>query len=134
LLVVLSTLAGAVALGVAIGLPGAPARPARRKPGPPVRDAPYRAYRQVAEQLSWAAVSPRHYDLMTRPMLVEIAAARLADRHGVDLYTQPAAACDLLGPDVWRWLDPTAVPTRDSQPPGVGRDVLRRVVERLERL
>ena len=64
-------------------------RAAACRPGPPVENAPFRSYRQVAEALSWAEVSPRHYDLVTRPLLVQLLAARLADHHRVDLAADP---------------------------------------------
>ena len=92
LLVSLSVLAGVTAIVLPLTLPGeAPVRSTRRA-GPAVDNAPYRAYRQVAEQLSWAAVSPRHYDLVTRPLMTRLAAARLADRHRVDLWSDPEQA------------------------------------------
>jgi hypothetical protein len=134
LLVSLSALAGVAAVVLPLTLPGA--TPVRRTgaAGPAVDNAPYRAYRQVAEQLSWAAVSPRHYDLVTRPLLSRLAAARLADRHRVDLWSEPERARTVLGDDVWPWVDPAREPSRDSQPPGVGPDTLTRIVERLENL
>jgi len=134
LLIALSALAAGAALVVALSVPGAPTRRRRRTPGPPVQDAPFRAYRQVAEQLSWAAVSPRHYDLVTRPLLVRLAASRLADRHRIDLYTEPRRSRDLLGMDVWPWVDPDREPSRNGQPPGVGATTLSRIIDRLERL
>jgi hypothetical protein len=81
-------LAGEVGIAVlvlALRLPGAAPARHRPRPGPAVDNEPYRAFRQVAEQLSWAEVSPRHYDVVTRPLLTRLAAARLADRHRVDL-------------------------------------------------
>jgi hypothetical protein len=134
LLVSLSVLAGVTAVVLPLTLPGAAPVRSTRPAGPAVDNAPYRAYRQVAEQLSWAAVSPRHYDLVTRPLLSRLAAARLADRHRVDLWSEPERARTVLGDDVWPWVDPAREPSRDSQPPGVGPDTLTRIVERLENL
>lgn len=134
LLVVLTAVTVGAGLVTALGVPGAPARRTPRRAAAPVDDAAFRAYRQVAEQLSWAAVSPRHYDLVTRPLFARLAASRLADRHGVDLVAEPGRARALLGADVWPWVDPSGEPSRDSQPPGVGRDTLTRIVDRLEQL
>jgi len=130
-------LTGATVLAVlaaAAVVPGPPHAPPR--PTPPVRlpNAPFRTYRQIAEQLSWAGVSPRHYDVVTRPLLQRLARSRLAERHGVDLDAAPDAARALLGDDVWVWLDPRRPPSSDSQPPGLDRRVLHRLVDRLEAL
>lgn len=134
LLVTVSVLAGVAVLVLALRLPGAAPSRHRPRPGPAVDNEPYRAYRQVAEQLSWADVSPRHYDVVTRPLLTRLAAARLADRHRVDLWSDPAGARAVLGEDVWTWVDPAREASRDSQPPGIGPETLTRIVDRLEHL
>ncbi len=134
LLVAVSAIAAGTVLVIAFAVPGEPARRARRRPAPPVDNAPFHAFRQIAEQLSWAAVSHRHYDAVTRPLFTRLAAARLADRYRIDLYADPAAARDVVGEDVWPWLDPVRDPSRDSQPPGVDRHTLTRIIERLESL
>jgi hypothetical protein len=115
-------------------VPAAPLPRPTAKPGPPVENAPFRSFRQVSEALSWAEVSPRHYDLMTRPLLQEILATRLADHHRVDLAADPEAARRLVGDDVWPWLDPGREVATRGQPPGVDLRTLTRIVERLERL
>lgn len=134
LVVTVSVLAGVAVLVLALRLPGAAPPRHRTRPGPAVDNEPYRAYRQVAEQLSWADVSPRHYDVVTRPLLTRLAAARLADRHRVDLWSDPAGARAVLGDDVWTWVDPDREASRDSQPPGIGPETLTRIVDRLENL
>jgi hypothetical protein len=134
LLVALTVIAVLAVLVLAFVLPGAPARPRRPRPGPPVENAPYGSFRDVADKLSWAGVSQRHYDVVTRPLLTQLAAARLADHHRVDLYVEPERARVIVGDDVWPWVDPTREPSRDSQPPGVGAETLTRIVERLESL
>lgn len=134
LLVSVSALAGIAVLVLALRLPGAAPSRHRPRPGPAVDNEPYRAFRQVAEQLSWAEVSPRHYDVVTRPLLTRLAAARLADRHRVDLWSDPAGARAVLGDDVWTWVDPAREASRDSQPPGIGPETLTRIVDRLESL
>jgi hypothetical protein len=134
LLVSVSVLAGLAVLVLALRLPGAAPARHRSRPGPSVDNVPYRAFRQVAEQLSWADVSPRHYDVVTRPLLTRLAAARLADRHRVDLWSDPGGARAVLGDDVWTWVDPAREASRDSQPPGIGPETLTRIVDRLESL
>ena len=134
LMVSVSVLAGVAVLVLALRLPGAAPARHRPRPGPAVDNEPYRAYRQVAEQLSWGDVSPRHFDVVTRPLLTRLAAARLADRHRVDLWSDPAGARAVLGDDVWTWVDPAREASRDSQPPGIGHETLTRIVDRLESL
>ena len=89
LLVSVSLVAVSVAAVALARIPAAPVVHRRSRPAPPVADAPFRSYRAVAEALSWADVSPRHYDLVTRPLLVQLLASRLSDRHRVDLATDP---------------------------------------------
>ncbi len=121
-------------LTVALRVPRAPALRGRSRPPVPVVNAPYRTYRRVAEQLSWAGVSPRHYDVVTRPMLQGLMASRLAERHGIDVQRSPDAARALLGDDVWPWLDPARPASGISRPPGLDSRVLVTLVERLEAL
>ena len=134
LVVSLSVLAVAGAVFALSRVPAAPELRRPRKPGPPVENAPFRSYRQVAEALSWAEVSPRHYDLMTRPLFVRLLESRLADHHRVDLAADPAEARRLVGDDVWHWLDPDREVARQGQPPGVDLATLTRIVDRLEKL
>ena len=134
LLVSVSVVAVAAAAVALSRVPAAPEPRRRPRPGPPVDNAPFRSYRQVAEALSWADVSPRHYDLVTRPLLVRVLTTRLADRHRIDLATDPEAARRLVGDDVWHWLDPDREVSRQGQPPGVDQATLTRIVDRLENL
>ena len=134
LVVSLSVVTSGALLGVALVVPAGPAAHRRRNRPPLSFDAPYPTFRQVSEQLSWARVSPRHYDLATRPLLVRVLATRLADRHGIDLDRRPDAARALVGEDVWWWLDPHRPAERSSQPPGVDERTLARIVDRLEKL
>ena len=85
------------------------------------------------------------YESELRSALEHLLAARLAERHGVNLYTEPEAArkafCRTRADEaLWRWIDPA----RERQPPrpggraeseaGIPRRVLTRIVERLEHL
>jgi hypothetical protein len=134
LLVALTAIAVVGVLTVALRVPRAPALRGRGRPPVPVVNAPYRTYRRVAEQLSWARVSPRHYDVVTRPLLQDLMASRLAERHGVDVHRSPDAARALLGEDVWPWLDPARPASGVSRPPGLEPGVLVTLVDRLEAL
>ena len=90
-----------------------------------------------------AMTSRNYYDSELRPVLEHLLAARLAERHGVHLYQDPAAAHRLLcrtsrDAYLWRWVDPL---TRPSSPPrdvpdqrGIPRRTLARLIDRLEKL
>jgi hypothetical protein len=134
LVVALSGLAVLGLLLLALGVPAAPTRSRRRRRRAPSNDLPYPTFQQVSEQLSWADVSPRHYDMVTRPLLVRLMASRLSERHGVDLHRDPEGARAIVGDDLWWWLDPTRPVEGSSQPPGVDVRTLTRLVERLEKL
>jgi len=79
-----------------------------------------------------------------RPVLEHLLAARLAERHGVNLYTDPEAARRLLcrrprDADLWPWIDPETRPeisVRDTagQQRGIPRHTLARLIDRLEKL
>jgi len=81
------------------------------------------------------------YDAELRPVLEHLLAARLAERHGVNLYQDPAAARRIFckrRPDaaLWRWVDPD--PANRAKPNaggrGIPRYVLARLIDRLEKL
>jgi hypothetical protein len=80
------------------------------------------------------------YDLELRPVLEHLLAARLSERHGINLYQDPDAArqafCKHRGDAaLWRWINPDApaVPAQANRR-GIPRHVLLRIVERLEKL
>jgi hypothetical protein len=134
LVVALSAIAVLGLLILALGVPAAPTRRRRRRHRLPSFDEPYPTFQQVSEQLSWAQVSPRHYDMVTRPLLVRLMASRLSERHGIDLHRSPEQARAVVGDDLWWWLDPVRPVEGSSQPPGVDVRILTRLVERLESL
>jgi hypothetical protein len=79
------------------------------------------------------------YDLELRPVLEHLLAARLAERHGINLYQDPAAARGLLckhrrDATLWQWIDPAAAATAQGSHRGIPRYVLARLIERLEKL
>jgi hypothetical protein len=90
-----------------------------------------------------AMTSQGFYDSELRPVLEHLLAARLAERHGVHLYQDPAAARRLLcrsprDAGLWQWIDPA---TRPQVPPreatdrrGIPRRTLARLIDRLEKL
>jgi hypothetical protein len=88
-----------------------------------------------------SSVSSRaFYDLELRPVLEHLLAARLSERHGVNLYQDPATArrlfCKRRGDAaLWRWIAPDR-PAEQAHTTrrGIPRHVLLRIIERLEKL
>jgi hypothetical protein len=79
------------------------------------------------------------YDAELRPALQRLLAARLAERHGVSLYADPAAARRLLisgrrDEALWFWLDPERAAETDPRRPGIPPRSLAAILDRLERL
>lgn len=134
LVVALSVVAVGALLAGLLAVPAAPSRRVRRRRPVRQENAPYRSYRRIAEALSWATVSPRHYDVVTRPVLQRLLVTRLAERHGLDPVRSPAAAEAVVGSDLWHWLDPGRPADAASHPPGLDSRTLARIVDRLESL
>ena len=82
------------------------------------------------------------YEADLRPDLEHILAARLADGHGVNLYTEPEAArkafCRTRAEEsLWPWIDPAQALNPDDrhrQREGIPRRTLVRLITRLEQL
>jgi len=88
------------------------------------------------------------YEARLRPALEHLLAARLAERHGVNLYQDPAGAQRLLcrggrDRDLWAWIDPAQAAGPDglarmrsggAERPGIPRRTLERLINRLEQL
>ena len=82
------------------------------------------------------------YESDLRPVLEHILAARLAEGHGVNLYTEPEAArrafCRTRADEsLWPWIDPGQAITGDERSRlrhGVPRHTLARLITRLEQL
>jgi len=79
------------------------------------------------------------YHAELRPVLEHLLAARLAERHGVNLYQDPATARQLFCPHrrdaaLWQWVDPAARPPEGTDRRGIPRYVLVRLIDRLEKL
>jgi hypothetical protein len=69
-----------------------------------------------------------------RPIMREIAANRLLERHGVDLESRPDAAEEILGGQAWSMLKPDLEAPKDRWAPGPPLPELRAVVDALERI
>jgi hypothetical protein len=90
-----------------------------------------------------AADNLAFYNSELRPVLEHLLAARLAERHGVNLYQNPATARGLLcrsprDAGLWAWIDPATRPRESprghSEQAGIPRRTLARLIDRLEQL
>jgi hypothetical protein len=77
------------------------------------------------------------YEADLRPVLEHLLAARLAERHGVNLYREPEAARRVFvrtaGDEaLWRWL--VAAQPSEPRTSGIPRRTLARLIDRLEHL
>jgi hypothetical protein len=101
-----------------------------------------RGYSQRRFMVSSGMTHRSCYDSDLRPVLEHLLAARLAERRGLNLYTDPAAAKRAFvrgraDEALWRWVDPAqAIAATDAglQSPGIPRRKLARLIDRLEHL
>ena len=99
-------------------------------------------YAQRRFVVSSSLVSRPMYESDLRPVLEHILAAKLAENHGINLYTEAASArrafCRTRGDEhLWRWIDPGQTLDADDrtrQHHGIPRRVLARLIDRLEHL
>jgi hypothetical protein len=121
-------------LAIRSQLPRGPRRPRRRRPPVPFLNADFPAYRRIEDTLFWAPVSARHFDHAVRPLLSRLLAAVLAERHGVDMTADSAAAKAAIGADLWPLVDPARPVSDDTRAPGVPLPTVMRFLARLEAL
>jgi hypothetical protein len=118
----------AVVLGVANVLP-------RNEPMPPQQPPRSQRFGQlesVARALDLAESSSFHLHNVLRPIVREIAAARLT-RRGVSLERQPERARAVLGAQTWELVRPDReAPALGTDRGGCSRDELRAIVDSLE--
>jgi hypothetical protein len=79
------------------------------------------------------------YETGLRLTLEHLLAARLAERHGINLYEEPAAArrvfCrDKRDAQLWSWISPEREPGPAANRFGIPRRTLARILDRLEQL
>jgi hypothetical protein len=93
-------------------------------------------------RLGDAQASMTAYEAGLRGQLEHLLASRLAERHGISLYDDPAAARQAFtqghpGYDsLWRWVDPAhaGAPSPPGDQPGIPYRTLARLLDRLEHL
>jgi len=82
----------------------------------------------------------RHsYETGLRRTLERLLAARLSERHGINLYEDPAAARRVFcrgerDAQLWSWIAPEREPDPDARGSGIPRRTLARLLDRLEQL
>ena len=99
-------------------------------------------YAQRRFIVSTSLTSRPVYEADLRPVLEHILAARLAENHAVNLYTEPDKArrtfCRTRGDEsLWRWIDPAETLDADErlrQRHGIPGRTLSRLITRLEQL
>jgi hypothetical protein len=99
-------------------------------------------YAQRRSVVGSSLSSRAFYEADLRPVLEHLLAARLAERHGINLYQDPAAAQHAFcrsraDAGLWPWIDPAQAlraEERDMQLPGIPRRTLARLINRLEQL
>jgi hypothetical protein len=96
--------------------------------------------------LTNATASMVSYDADLRPTLQHLLAARLAERHDVNLYQDPSGARRILlggtgrgtsggrDDELWYWLDPSRPTETKQQTRGIPPRTLAAIIDRLERL
>ena len=89
-----------------------------------------------------------NFEHAVKPEIQRLYAVRLAERHGVSLHAEPERAAEIVGPQLWPWIDPRRMPAHPSarpahqaldrrsaaQPQPPPEAVLTALVDRLEQL
>ena len=140
--VLVVVVSSAAALGVlSFLLPSGEDLPARPET-PENRRAPrpsFINYWRMRRGLTDAMTSTAAYRAGLGPDLEHVLAARLSERHGVSLYSQPEEARSILcanarDADLWPWVDPASHGPGEADGPGIPPRTLARLVQRLEQL
>jgi hypothetical protein len=126
-------------------VPAVAARPSRQQTWRATGRTSFTGFWRKRASVSSAMASMVSYDAELRPTLQHMLAARLAERHDVNFYTDPAAARRLLhgtghgaisaGRDeLWYWLDPSRPAETRQDIQGIPPRTLAVIIDRLERL
>ena len=92
-------------------------------------------FRTMARQLTLSSSSEHDLHFHLRPLIQEIARARLARRHGIDLDQEPERARALMGSGrVWELIRPDRERPKDWQARGWSEPELERLMDELEDL
>jgi hypothetical protein len=93
--------------------------------GAEVMDGQYRKPVRLVRQrtvgmLGWTSLvaaarsSSASFEHGVKPELERLYAVRLADKYGISLHNEPERAAELIGPELWPWIDPRRHPAPPS--------------------
>lgn len=119
--------------------------PASKELPPPEQDRPgdrgqtsFFGFWRKRAVLTEASDSMTAYEAELRQTLQHLLAARLSERHGVSLHSDPQAARDIFlqgqPEELWYWLDPGRPAETDRKKRGIPLRTLTSIIDRLERL
>lgn len=140
--VVVVVVFAAISLGVVSRLLPAPSGPTAVPEIPVDRwlsTSRFFSYWRLQTQLKGGMASRSAYEAALGPHMEHLLAARLSERHGVNLYSQPEAARRVLcvngkDLDLWPWVDPGRSIAGRAEAPGIPPKTLARLVQRMEQL
>jgi hypothetical protein len=116
------------------GLPTRPARFEEALRGRSTPDPEPMELRRMERELELGIANAEHAQRRLLPLLRAAAAAHLSARHGVDLLRRPEAARALLGEDAWELVRPDRPAPENRHGPGVPRERIAALIERVESL
>jgi hypothetical protein len=141
-LAVVATVTAVITLLEVRGLAPRPAAAATRKALEPDTSTSrsITGYQQRRFLVASGISSKPFYESDLRPVLEHLLAARLSERRGINLYTDPEAARRAFirtsaDESLWRWVDPAVARAEQADSGnGIPRRTLVRLIDRLERL
>jgi hypothetical protein len=89
---------------------------------------------RMERELELGIADATHAQRRLLPLLRAAATARLASRHGIELDRRPDAARAVLGEDAWELLRPDRPAPENRHGPGVPRERVAALIERVEAL
>ena len=140
--VVVAAATTVIALLLLRGIVPRSAAPAARQKKDRQRARAISGYAQRRFVVATSLTSRPMYESDLRPVLEHILAARLAENHAVNLYTEPDKARQAFcrtrsDVKLWGWIDPGSVPGTDErarESHGIPSRTLFRLITRLEQL
>jgi hypothetical protein len=110
----------------------------RQRPRPAAVPAMTGYWRQ-RHSVSGGTTQLNSYETGLRRTLEHLLAARLSERHGINLYEEPAAARRMFCRDerdahLWSWIAPEREPDPATEQGGIPRRTLGHILDRLEQL